>query len=72
MKVGYARVSTEDQTTDPQIDALRGHGCETIYLEHRSGKKPTAPSWRVASKPCERVTPSPCGDLTGSGETLPI
>jgi DNA invertase Pin-like site-specific DNA recombinase len=38
MKIGYARVSTEEQTTDPQIDALYGHGCETIYSENASGK----------------------------------
>lgn len=38
MKIGYARVSTDEQTTDPQIDALRGHGCETIYSENASGK----------------------------------
>jgi DNA invertase Pin-like site-specific DNA recombinase len=38
MKIGYARVSTDEQTTDPQIDALRDHGCETIYSENASGK----------------------------------
>lgn len=38
MKIGYARVSTDEQTTDPQIDTLRGHGCETIYSENASGK----------------------------------
>ncbi len=38
MKIGYARVSTDEQTTDPQIDALCGHGCETIYSENASGK----------------------------------
>lgn len=43
MKIGYARVSTEEQTTDPQIDTLRGHGCETIYQEHRSGKNTDHP-----------------------------
>jgi len=43
MKIGYARVSTEDQTTDPQIDALTAHGCETIYSEHRSGKNTDRP-----------------------------
>jgi DNA invertase Pin-like site-specific DNA recombinase len=43
MKVGYARVSTEEQTTDPQIDALRGHRCATIYQEHRSGKNTDRP-----------------------------
>lgn len=43
MQIGYARVSTDEQTTDPQIDALRGHGCETIYSEHRSGKNTDRP-----------------------------
>lgn len=38
MKIGYARVSTDEQTTDPQIDALTAHGCETIYSENASGK----------------------------------
>jgi DNA invertase Pin-like site-specific DNA recombinase len=36
-KIGYARVSTEDQTTDPQIEALGGEGCETIVTEQASG-----------------------------------
>lgn len=43
MKIGYARVSTDEQTTDPQIDALTAHGCETIYQEHRSGKNTDRP-----------------------------
>jgi len=30
MKIGYARVSTEDQNLDLQISALRKAGCETI------------------------------------------
>lgn len=43
MKIGYARVSTEDQTTNPQIDALTAHGCETIYSEQASGKNTDRP-----------------------------
>lgn len=43
MHIGYARVSTDDQNTAPQIDALREHGCETIYHEHRSGKNTDRP-----------------------------
>lgn len=38
MKIGYARVSTDEQTTDPQTDSLSEHGCERIYQEHKSGK----------------------------------
>src|SRR3954464_9855680 len=35
--IGYARVSTEDQGTDPQTDELRAAGCATIREEHASG-----------------------------------
>jgi DNA invertase Pin-like site-specific DNA recombinase len=35
--VGYARVSTEAQGTDPQLDELHAAGCDTILEEHASG-----------------------------------
>ena len=35
--IGYARVSTDDQGTDPQADELRAAGCETVLEEHASG-----------------------------------
>lgn len=35
--VGYARVSTDEQSTDAQLDALREAGCAEIFTEHRSG-----------------------------------
>ena len=35
MLVGYARVSTDLQTTDGQIDALNAAGCERVF-ENRS------------------------------------
>ena len=38
MRVGYARVSTEDQSTDLQTENLEKLGCEKIYHENMSGK----------------------------------
>ncbi|MDB5802710.1 MAG: hypothetical protein JWN73_32 [Betaproteobacteria bacterium] len=37
MLIGYARVSTQEQETHAQTDALRRAGCGTIYDEKRSG-----------------------------------
>lgn len=41
--IGYARVSTEDQGTDPQLDELRAAGCTTILEEHASGADRSRP-----------------------------
>ncbi|CAO3460198.1 Phage integrase, site-specific serine recombinase [Azospirillum argentinense] len=35
--VAYARVSTEEQSTDSQLLALRQAGCSVIFEEHASG-----------------------------------
>ncbi len=38
MKIGYARISTKDQSFDLQIDALKKAGCEKIFKDISSGK----------------------------------
>jgi DNA invertase Pin-like site-specific DNA recombinase len=39
VRIGYARVSSDDQNLDLQRDALRLAGCERIYEEKESGGK---------------------------------
>src|ERR1700733_4844204 len=41
--IGYARVSTDEQGTDPQRDELLAAGCATILEEHASGADRSRP-----------------------------
>ena len=43
MKIGYARVSTQYQKLELQIDALEQECCERIYQEKKSGKNKERP-----------------------------
>ena len=43
MQIGYARVSTREQSFDLQIDALRKAGCEKVLQEVVSGAKADRP-----------------------------
>ncbi|MBF0561230.1 MAG: recombinase family protein [Alphaproteobacteria bacterium] len=50
--IGYARVSTDEQTTDPQIDALKAAGCKVIHREQASGGDRTRPVLAKAVEQC--------------------
>jgi DNA invertase Pin-like site-specific DNA recombinase len=43
MKIGYARVSTNDQNSQLQLDALNNAGCDRIYEERMSAKTKDRP-----------------------------
>jgi len=43
MKIGYARVSTQDQNLTLQLDALKKADCEKIYQEKISGTRTDRP-----------------------------
>jgi DNA invertase Pin-like site-specific DNA recombinase len=58
--VGYARVSTEEQGTDPQLDELRAAGCHIVHEEHASGADRSRP---VLAKLLREIRP---------GETLVV
>jgi len=50
MLVGYARVSTEDQTIDLQKDALKRARCRETYEEHATGKNTARPQLEAGLK----------------------
>jgi DNA invertase Pin-like site-specific DNA recombinase len=54
MLIGYARVSTQDQNLDLQIDALTKAGCEKLYQEKMSGSRATRPEFSKALEAMRR------------------
>lgn len=47
MKIGYARVSTQEQNLDRQIDNLTAYGCKKIFKEKMTGTKADRPEFRL-------------------------
>ncbi len=50
MRIGYARVSTDDQTLDLQRDALKRAKCRHTYEEQASGKNTARPELEACLK----------------------
>jgi DNA invertase Pin-like site-specific DNA recombinase len=50
MRIGYARVSTEDQTIDLQRDALKCARCRELYEDHATGKNTVRPQLEACLK----------------------
>jgi DNA invertase Pin-like site-specific DNA recombinase len=54
MRIGYARVSTDDQNLDLQRDALNKAGCEKVFTDTASGAKLARPGLQEALKIARR------------------
>jgi Resolvase, N terminal domain len=70
VRIGYARVSTDDQTLDLQKDALkRAKYCE-LYEEQAGGNTSVGRNLKAASRACVRAAPSLFGGLDRLGRNL--
>ncbi|MFL0809126.1 MAG: recombinase family protein [Agarilytica sp.] len=61
MKIGYARVSTDEQNLDLQLDELRLAGCDEVFLDKG-----------VSGSVREREGLSEAIEAVGSGDTLVV
>jgi|SRR5581483_7647882 len=48
MKIGYARISTDEQSLALQLDALKGAGCERVFTDTISGASDERPGLEEA------------------------
>ncbi len=70
MQIGYARVSTADQSMDLQRNALRAAGIKKIYEDIGSGAKAAADRGRKGGRPRLRSGYSAHNEASG-GRCIP-
>ena len=66
MKIGYARVSTQDQKLELQLKALKKAGCQKIFREKVSGWIRQRPEFQRMLDQIRRGIRSWFGSWTGS------
>lgn len=71
IRIGYARVSTDDQMLSMQLDALRTAGCVTTYQEHASSKQADRPELAHAIKALRKGDTLVVWRLDRLGRSLP-
>jgi DNA invertase Pin-like site-specific DNA recombinase len=70
MHIGYARVSTDDQHTENQIEQLKKAGCERIYKENASGGRWDRPELHKALEHLRRGDVLVCWKLDRLSRSL--
>jgi DNA invertase Pin-like site-specific DNA recombinase len=60
IKIGYARVSTDGQKLERQLDALKAAGCRRVFAEKQSGRDTNRPELTA------------CLDFMATGDTLVV
>ena len=73
MLIGYARVSTEEQSLDLQLDALKAAGCKRVFTDKvcregrpsRPGGRGLSPPFRRCARDLEAGPPGAHGEGTG-------